>query len=224
MTARSRAAARYVDAAPRLLDVNWRRASFCALDLETTGLDTSSDEIVSFAAVPVEAGRVRMAGTCSHFVRPRQAIPGSSIRIHGIRPIDVRDAPPLGDVIEELLEAMTGRILLVHVDWVERGFLAGPLHDLGIKLQEPVLDTARLARACMQDVAAESLYAVSRRLGLPGYGVHEALGDALTTAQVFLALASRLEASGVGTVAQLSRVGSARGVRGRLARLRRSSV
>ena len=221
MTIQSSAAARYVDSAPRLLDVNWREASFCVLDLETTGLDTASDEIVSFAAVPIEDGRIQMASTCSHFVRPRQAITGSSIRIHGIRPTDVRDAPPLGDVIDELLDAMTGRILIVHVDWVERGFLAGPLRDLGVRLQEPVLDTARLARTCLQDIPSESLYAVSRHLGWPGYGRHEALGDALTTAQVFLALATRLEASGVSTVGQLSRVGSAQTVRSRLTRLRR---
>ena len=38
-----------------------------------------------------------------------------------------------------------------------------------------------------------SLTWLARHLGLPVYGQHEALGDALTTAQVFLALVTRAE-------------------------------
>ena len=38
--------------------VGWRDASWCAVDLEMTGLDPRSDEIISVGAVPIEEGRI----------------------------------------------------------------------------------------------------------------------------------------------------------------------
>ena len=35
----------------------WRRASWCAVDLELTGLDRNN-EIIAIGAVPIEEGRV----------------------------------------------------------------------------------------------------------------------------------------------------------------------
>jgi DNA polymerase-3 subunit epsilon len=66
-------------------------------------------------------------------------------------------------------------VLVPHVAWVERGFLAAALKRAGLRVAEPVLDTS---------------------------------GDALTTAQLFLALATRLdrvEPQTVGSLARLSK-------------------
>ena len=41
---------------------SWRSARFLVVDVETTGLDLSRDEIVSFAGVPVEEGRALAGG------------------------------------------------------------------------------------------------------------------------------------------------------------------
>ena len=38
----------------------WREADFCVIDLETTGLDPTENEIVSFAALHVTGGRLRL--------------------------------------------------------------------------------------------------------------------------------------------------------------------
>ena len=60
-----------------------------------------------------------------------------------------------------------------------------------------MLDTAALARAlgyCTGVNGHEpSLESLARRIHLPVYAPHNALGDALTTAVVFLALATELE-------------------------------
>jgi DNA polymerase-3 subunit epsilon len=66
-----------------------------------------------------------------------------------------------------------------------------------------VVDTAALLRACRladSDPTSEpNLEAAARQLGLPVHTPHHALGDAFTTAQVFLALATRLEQAPTGT-------------------------
>ncbi|MGH2743017.1 MAG: exonuclease domain-containing protein, partial [Thermoleophilaceae bacterium] len=60
---------------------SWRVARFVAVDLETTGLDPGRDEIVSFAAVPVEGARVVAREAVRGLVCPEAPPPGSSVEI-----------------------------------------------------------------------------------------------------------------------------------------------
>ena len=65
------------------------------------------------------------------------------------------------------------------------------------------------------------LGALAEVLGLPVHRPHEADGDALTTAQVFIALASHLDRASPQTVGSLEHIsGRAGGRMGLLARLR----
>ena len=68
----------------------------------------------------------------------------------------------------------------------------------GYKYPKRVIDTAALARyvgiAENKNGYEPSLEVVARKLNLPVYSPHHALGDAMTTAAGFLALASRIEA------------------------------
>ncbi len=129
----------------RIPRARWREVRFAVLDFETTGLRPSSDEIVSFATFPIELGRVRVAGGRYRLVRPRRMPGAESIRIHGLRPADLEHAPPLEDVLDELLEAITGRAIVAHVAAVERGFLGAALARHGLELRNPIVDTAALA-------------------------------------------------------------------------------
>jgi DNA polymerase-3 subunit epsilon len=199
---------------------HWRDAAYCVLDLETTGLNPRRDEIVSYGAVPVDDGCIVMRGACHALVRPRRPVSPSSVRIHGIRPEDVAGAPALDAVLDDLLTAMAGRVVVVHVDWVERGFLGRALQSRGVRLREPVLDTAQLAHAQIPGLPATvALPSLAARLGLPVYSRHEALGDALTTAQVFLALATLMDRRGELTVGDLCRNGACSGRRSALRRI-----
>jgi DNA polymerase-3 subunit epsilon len=60
-----------------------------------------------------------------------------------------------------------------------------------------VVDTIALARACGVTHAGlpgeSSVEAVARQLRLPVHTPHHALGDAVTAAEIFLVLATRLE-------------------------------
>ena len=51
---------------------SWRSARFLVVDVETTGLDLARDEIVSFAALPVEDGRVLTGAGVGGLVRPER--------------------------------------------------------------------------------------------------------------------------------------------------------
>jgi DNA polymerase III subunit epsilon len=191
----------------------WRDGAYCAVDLALTGLDPRRDEIVSFGAVGIDDGRIQMAGAVHGLVRPSGPLPERSVLVHGIRAEDVADAPPLPEAIEPLLALMAGRVLVVHAAWVERAFLGPALRRCGVRLRRPIVDTAALARLWLleRDGAAPrqlSLTQLAESLALPVHRPHHALGDALTTAQVFLALATHLDAQRPGeTVRTLARAG-----------------
>jgi DNA polymerase-3 subunit epsilon len=188
---------------------SWRRARFIVVDVETTGLDPRRDEIVSYAALPVEHGRVLAGGVLRSLVRPRTPPAASSIEIHGLRAADLAAAPPLGEALAPLATAMRGRIPVAHAAWVERAFLRDPLRGLGSRMPRRVVDTALLWRLlCILrgdgDPGWCALSEVAERLDLPAHRRHVAEGDALTTAQAFLALSTHLEREGRGSVRELT--------------------
>jgi DNA polymerase-3 subunit epsilon len=136
-----------------------------------------------------------------------------TIRIHGLRSADLVDAPPLSAVLDELVEALTGRVLVAHVAEIERGFLGAAFELHGLRLVNPVVDTAALAaelfRRRREPVPeTTALSSLARALGLPVHRPHHADGDALTTAQVFLALATHLDALEPQTVGSLAGAGA----------------
>ena len=194
------------------LTTPWRRAGLCVLDLETTGLDSPAHEIIAFATMPIDGGRARVRGTRSCLVRPRRMPGPDSIRIHGLRSEDLVGAPALSEVLGDLLLPLAGRVLVAHVASLEERFLRGAMLPAGIPFRNPVIDTHALAAELYSRQRSPGPHAIrlaglARELGLPIHRPHDAAGDVLTTAQVFLALATRLDAiepQTVGSLAALS--------------------
>jgi DNA polymerase-3 subunit epsilon len=202
------AAAAYADAPLDRGRTPWRLGHFCVVDLELSGLDLRNDEIISFAAVPVDAGRVVAGSSVTGLCRPTRPLAESSILVHGIRTVDLEAAPPLAEAVQPLLEAMAGRVLVAHEAWVERAFLSRVLAGQGVRFRGPVIDTYQLARLLAgfrrAPDPARDLTGLALSLNLPAHRPHVALGDALTTAQLFVTLASLLEATTRESVASLA--------------------
>jgi len=205
---RGAGAAAYRSARPPSRRTPWRAGSYCAVDLELTGLDPRHDEIVSFGAVPIEDGRVQLGAAVAGRARPSRAMGAAAIRVHGLRTADLADAPPLEDAIEPLLAAMAGRVPVVHVEAVERGFLRPALRRQGVRLRRDMIDTSVLGPVWLRERDGRppqplSLGDLATALALPVHHPHDALGDALTTAQAFIALATHLDAVREETVGSL---------------------
>jgi len=180
---------------------SWREAGLAALDFETTGLDARLDHVLSFGVVPIDGGRVRLEESLYRVVKPPIELPPESIVVHGIRPADVAGAPALHEVAGELVDVLAGRALVAHVAWFELAFLnrffrrkrrrwrtAVDVVDLAVRLAALERAPERAASRRLADLAA--------RHDVPAAASHHAFGDALTTAQLFLVLATRLERYG----------------------------
>ncbi len=199
----------------------WREPTYVVLDSETSGLAARRDALLSVGLVEIREGRVHLDSCWSSLIRPPEGllVGGNSIRIHGLTRAELAEAPILDEVIPALLARLAGRVLVVHVAQVDVAFLNQALQTYGGRLRGPIIDTARVALTLYEharllgevppDMPRPSIQlrslAVSR--GLPVHAEHDALNDALTTAQLFLAQATRLEQQGSGTLRGLLRAG-----------------
>jgi DNA polymerase-3 subunit epsilon len=170
---------------------------YCAVDLETTGLDLRKDEIVSFGVVQIRQGRVVAGENLYREVHPVHAPSLSSMKVHGLRQVDLEMAQPLEEVLPQLVSAMEGRVVIAHAAWIESAFLRNHFRSVGGRLSKKIVDTAALARrtgyAPEMNGVEPSLESLAKRMNLPVYSPHHALGDAMTTAVMFLALATEIE-------------------------------
>ena len=178
----------------------WHGAPFAALDFETTGLDYEKDAIVSFGVVPVLGGRVIVGQGVHQLVVPEVPSSAVSMKVHHILPQDLVEAPPLEVAREQLREAIEHRFLLTWYADVEVAFLGRIFGGKRRTWIGRTIDVRELALVA-EDVRGfpgvrYSLSATAERNGVPVASPHEALDDALVTAQLFLVLAAKLGEQG----------------------------
>ena len=197
----------------------WRAATYTVLDLECTGLDPASDVIVAAGGLRVVGGRAVAASAFRLLVRPERTVPAAAVRVHGLLPRELATAPPLAVQLEALAAQIAGDVPVVHVAAVDLAFLDAALRRTwGCPFPSGVLDTARMAAWLERRLRLARppgrprgwrLADLARAHGLPVHPEHDPLHDALTTAQLFLVLATRLERHGLATLGQLRRVAEA---------------
>ena len=185
----------------------WREAKWCAVDLELTGLHPRKNDIIAVGAVPIEDGRI-VLGQCFYtLVRTAKRSEPGAVLVHKLRVADLVDAPVLRDALEQVLQTLTGRVPVFHSAAVERNFLR-PLFARRLVRMPAAADTDVLGRVWLRerDGVAPSwlpLGKLASVLGQPAEIPHHALGDALTTAKAFIALASHLDTIEPQTVGSL---------------------
>ena len=179
-----------------------KKVAFLALDLETTGLDSKTDAIISIGFLPLFHDRILCSGARHWVVRPDHVRSDIQTAIHGITHTHMGTSPDFSTILEPLLQAMAGRVVLVHYNRIERDFLARAVLDTtGDTLVFPMVDTMELEsrkhpvfrpnfiQRWMGEKNSPSLRLAHarQRYNLPPYRPHHALTDALATAELFLA-------------------------------------
>jgi DNA polymerase-3 subunit epsilon len=185
----------------------WEAVTYWALDLETNGLDPKRDHVLAIGMVPVRRGAITLADAFQTLVCPPAgvSIPVETMRAHHIVPSEVETAPALAQVLPTILERLVGAALLVHHAPLDVGLLKAGCRRAGLRWPRvPVVDTVDLlwTRAHRRRFAHPSperdpelnLADARRACGLPHYPAHDALTDAVATAELFLVLRHQLGA------------------------------
>jgi len=175
--------------------------SYTVIDTETTGLNpTAGDEIIAIGAVRIVKGRLLAGETFDCLVNPRRYIPEASVAIHGIAPQMVVDKPPIEDVLPQFHRFADDSVIVGHNVAFDMRFLELKERRTGVKFSNPVLDTLLLAAVVHPDHQQQSLESLAERFGIAVEERHSALGDAMTTARIFVALLPLLAERGIRTL------------------------
>ncbi|NRB52824.1 MAG: 3'-5' exonuclease [Saprospiraceae bacterium] len=185
--------------------------NFVVLDLETTGLNTRKDHMLSLGAVQVKNFEIQIERRMEYFVLQRDYSPNQSIGIHGIMP--EQTATGIGEVelMQKLLSFLGSAVIVGHHIGFDVAILNKAIKRIyGKNLKNKVIDTVDLVKrwdrlgstAPHRDL---SLDAVCQRWKLPLHERHTAAGDTLLTAMLFLKLLGNLQKRGVNTLGALLR-------------------
>jgi len=182
-------------------DTAMKDVPMVALDFETTGLDPNQHSIVSIGLVPFTLDRVMLSGSRHWLVKPPLPLHQTSVTVHGITHSDIDQAPDLNEVLGDVLDNLKGRIPVVHFRAIERPFLNVAMNwRTGEGINFPLLDTMAIEAHLHPDRTlnfwqklrgkqpTSIRLADSRiRYGLPHYPPHNALVDALASAELLMA-------------------------------------
>lgn len=175
---------------------SWREDELWVVDLETTGLNLRRDKMIAYGAVPIRHGRIQLADAVYSLVGIADPVPAPSVRVHYIRTQDLASAPTLEHAVAQLHSLVGDATIVAHCAVIERVLLRRAYQACGLTLPNAFIDTAPLATAALNETiegGSISLEYAATLLGVPVHCPHHALGDAITTANVLLAVAGRLE-------------------------------
>lgn len=172
---------------------DWRALEFLAVDIETSSLDPRQGEWLSIGWAVLSGGRVRLADAEHLLLAPARSV-GQSATIHQIRDCELTQGVEPAVALEQLLRAAAGRVLVFHYAKLDLAFLnLASATCYGAPLLLPHLDTLSLERDMLQRQGRVlrsgdlKLASCRRRYHLPDYPPHNALIDAVATAELLLA-------------------------------------
>jgi DNA polymerase-3 subunit epsilon len=176
------------------------------IDTETTGLEPDrGDEIIAIAAVRIVNGRILRGEVFDTLVNPQRPVPEASAAIHGITAGMLRGAPTINAVLPRFVRFVEDTVIVGHNVAFDLRFLAAKQAATGITFTNPVLDTLLLEWHVHPRQQDKDLEVIAARFGIAVAGRHTALGDALITAEIFLALVPILKQRGIATLGQARR-------------------
>lgn len=179
-----------------------RETDIVSLDIETTGLDSKKDRVVSIGLVQISELGIKL-NTCWHqIIKTNKDLPEKSVVIHNITDDEAVSGISIEDAIAELLKRLKGKVVLVHNSNIEQGFINEICQNLyQTDFVMRVIDTQVLAKRSFDRQGRSyqptelRLFNLRKMYKLPPYKAHNALLDALATAELFLAMLPTISAS-----------------------------
>ena len=157
-----------------------------ALDIETTGFDTATDQLIEIAAIKFDGDHI--VDQFTTLLNPGMNIPPMIVHITGITDQDVVKAPTMADIkgkFEKFIENLP--IVGHNID-----FDVNFLNAKGFNVQNPLYDTLQLAGIVLPGLPSYSLDTLSRLLQIKHEQKHRALSDTVAAWKLFLILEQKI--------------------------------
>lgn len=181
------------------LNQAWYELDYLVVDTETSALKTEDGELLSIGWVTIQNGEVQIKDARHFYIKglmSQHESVGESAAIHQIRDCELQSGIYIEEAISLFLEASQNKILVFHHAGLDLAFLNKHVkHLMGAPLLIPHVDTLLIDKQKLsrqkevlkkQDL---TLASCRTRYGLPDYPAHNALNDALSTAELLIAQA-----------------------------------
>ena len=178
---------------------------FAAVDLETTGLDPSCDQIIEVAVQRFTLNAE--AGHFSTLVNSDIPIPPEVSKLTGITSKDLANAPDFNEIKSQVSAALNGAVLVGHNINFDLKFLS----KRGISPTGIIIDTLDLAYIIDRDSPDYRLQTLNERYQIDPGTKHRALSDCISTMNLFLLLLGKLTETSEPTLQRLQKLASASG-------------
>lgn len=176
------------------LDTPFDQIPILAVDFETTGLDAVKDKLLSVGCVELTHNQIKLGTRYHQIIQSAGSLKADNVTIHQITDDQKDQGQPLAEVISQLLKRLTGKVMLVHFARIEKQFLQQACLELyGMAPPLPIIDTLVVAKKRLdkRDVAYDPselrLAVLRKKYRLPEHYAHNALNDAIATAELLLA-------------------------------------
>lgn len=190
-----------------------REGRCVVVDVESSGLNLARDRLIAIGAVAVTQGQIRLDDSLEIVLQQAQVSDKTNILIHGIGGTAQRQGMPPADALLAFLDYL-GKDPLVafHVAFDETMIRRAMRTFLGLDFRHAWADMAYVAPALHPQLAHRyrSLDDWMGWFEIGNYARHNALADALSTAELLLALQPKLGARQVASFAGLKRLESER--------------
>ena len=159
--------------------------SYTVFDIETTGLDSTYDEIIEIGALKIRDNKI--VEQFSYLIKPKFPIDEFITELTGITNEMVSDAPSINEVLPKFLEFIDNDILVGHNVNFDINFIYDNLIKLNYKegLANDFVDTLRLSRKILNELNHHRLKDLADFYGINDIGSHRSIKDCEITNEVF---------------------------------------
>ena len=165
---------------------NEKRSDYIVFDLETTGIDTRTTEIVEIGAIKVLNGKI--IDSFSSLVKPARPIPADATQVNNITNDMVKNAPAPSRIIPQFVNFIGNNVLMgYNIENFDMPILMRYAKEICRKdLSNSTIDVYKMVQTKLADIPNRKLTTVASYFNLSIDGAHRVIEDCALTNQVYL--------------------------------------
>jgi DNA polymerase-3 subunit epsilon len=177
--------------------------NFTAIDFETANGSSASPCAVGLVKV-FEGKIIDSYSTLIQPPYPHDWFAAGNIRVHGINPIDVQDAPSWEEALAEMVTFISGDDLIAHNAGFDMGVLKAGASLIDATLPDLRYGCSLIMARKTYNLESYRLNQVAYAIGIEEFNHHDALADSDACARIVIHMANRHGVDNLDDLAKLT--------------------
>ena len=159
-------------------------SDYIIFDIETTGLDSSYDEVIEIGAIKVKNNKI--VSKFNSLVKPKNEIDEYITELTGITNEMVKDAPTIEEILPDFMNYIGNDILIGHNVNFDINFIYDNLYKNKFDvLTNDFIDTMRISRKLLPELPHHRLIDLAKYFKIDSTNNHRSLKDCEITMNVY---------------------------------------